>query len=68
MFLPLPRATLLLATPKSGKDDLKHLFIILTNANQDDDVLIVNISSLSNRCDDTCILNSSDHSFIKHKS
>ena len=22
MFLPLPRATLLLATPKSGKDDL----------------------------------------------
>ena len=23
MFLPLSRATLLLATPKSGKDDLK---------------------------------------------
>lgn len=53
MFLPLSRATLLLATPKSGKND---------------DVLIVNISSLSNRCDETCILNSSDHSFIRHKS
>ena len=41
---------------------------MLTNPNQDNDVLIVNISSLSNRCDETCTLNSSDHSFIKHKS
>lgn len=68
MFLPMPRATLLMATPKNGKDDLKHLFIVLTHPNQDNDVLIVNLSSLYNRCDKTCTLDNQDHAFIKHTS
>ncbi|SMN02557.1 hypothetical protein SPONN_1302 [uncultured Candidatus Thioglobus sp.] len=67
MFVPLQRATILLATPKHQNDSTNHLFIILTNANEAKEVLIINITS-SDKFDETCILTSQDHSFINRKS
>lgn len=68
MFIPLPKATLLVATPKQGNQNLKHLFIMLT-APIDDDVITVSLSSCKTQFyDKSCILNKGEHSFIKHKS
>ncbi len=68
MFAPLPKATLLVATPKQGNQDLQHLFIILT-APIDGTVITVNLSSCKTKFyDKSCVLEKGDHSFIKHKS
>lgn len=67
MFAPFKRATILLATPKNPNDNSNHLFIILTNPNQNQEVLAINITS-SDEFDKTCILTSKDHSFINRKS
>lgn len=67
MFIPLPKATLLVATPKQGNQDLKHLFIILTTP-VDGVVITVNLSSCKTPFyDQSCILDKGDHSFIRHK-
>lgn len=58
---------MLLATPKKSDDTASHLFIVLTNANQNQEVLAINITS-SDKFDPTCILTSKDHSFINRKS
>ncbi len=68
MFVPLPKATLLVATPKSGNQNLKHLFIILTNP-VNNEIITVNLSTCKTKFyDKSCILNKGDHPFIKHKS
>jgi len=68
VFTPLPKATLLVATPKQGNQDLKHFFIILTTP-VDGVVITVNLSSCKTPFyDPSCILDKGDHSFIKHKS
>lgn len=67
MFIPLKRATILLATPKHQNDSIKHLFVVLTNPNKAKEVLIINITS-SDKFDETCILTNKDHSFISRKS
>jgi hypothetical protein len=65
VFVPLKRATILLATPKQGNE---HLFIVLTNPNKAKEVLIINITSSDKFYDKSCVLEKGDHSFIKHKS
>lgn len=67
MFIPLKRATILLATPKYQNDSINHLFVVLTNPNKAKEVLIINITS-SDKFDETCILTNKDHSFISRKS
>jgi hypothetical protein len=67
MFIPIQRATVLLATPKNINDNTNHLFIVLTAPNELDEVLIINITS-SDKFDQTCILTSKDHSFINRES
>jgi hypothetical protein len=68
VFIPLPKATLLVATPKQGNQNLKHLFIILTEP-VDGVVITVNLSSCKTSFyDNSCLLDKNDHSFIKHKS
>lgn len=67
MFIPLKRATILLATPKHQNDSINHLFVVLTNPNKAKEVLIINITS-SDKFDETCILTNKDHSFISRKS
>ena len=68
MFVPLPKATLLVATPKQGNQDLQHLFIILT-APIEGAIITVNLSSCKTKFyDKSCVLEKGDHSFIKHKS
>ncbi len=67
MFVPLKRATILLATPKHQNDSTNHLFIVLTNPNKAKEVLIINITS-SDKFDETCILTNKDHLFINRKS
>lgn len=69
MFIPIPKATILLPTPKKDNPDLKHLFIIITKPNKDNKILTVNISSCNNYYyDSTCILAKNCHSFINKKS
>ncbi|OIR24491.1 hypothetical protein BGC33_10720 [Bathymodiolus thermophilus thioautotrophic gill symbiont] len=68
MFIPLPRVTLLVATPRQGDKDLRHLFIILTEP-VNGEIVTVNLSSYKTSFDDkSCVLDKGDHPFIKHKS
>lgn len=68
MLIPLPKATLLVATPKPKNQDLKHLFIILTKP-VDGVIITVNLSTCKTKFyDKSCILEKGEHSFIKHKS
>lgn len=47
----------------------KHLFIVCTDPNDDDDVVLVSIASWRNDlCDGTCVLENGCHSFVRHKS
>lgn len=68
-FTPSSRASLLI--PDTGPTyDLgrSHLFIVLTDPCEQNDVLIVPVSSVRSRCDCTCLLKNDDHAFIKHDS
>lgn len=67
MFIPVQRATVLVATPSNKNNNLNHFFIILTNPDTENRVLIINITS-SDKSDETCILTEEDHSFINRKS
>ena len=74
LFLPLKRATLLIPSGPKEDQDRKHLFILLTDP-QDDEagkkcVLMVSLSSVRQGVphDPTCILYAGDHPFVKHDS
>lgn len=71
LFLPFRKATLLI--PSGPKDDpgKMHLFIVLTDpATNEKLVLVASVCSVKEGVpyDQTCILEPSDHPFIKHKS
>ena len=74
LFLPLKRATLLIPSGPQGDQNRKHLFILLTDP-QDDEagkkcVLMVSLSTVRQGVphDPTCILYAGDHPFVKHDS
>jgi len=46
----------------------KHLFIVISERNEYDEVLIVNVTTKKSHSDASCILRNGDHPFIKHES
>jgi len=63
------KSTFLIPSGPLENPDKKHLHIILTDSDENGDVLAVSVSTYKNKyCDGTCILNAGDHPFIKHKS
>lgn len=74
VFLPLKRATLLIPSGPQEDETRKHLFILLTDPHADDAgnrcVLMVSLSTVRQGLphDQTCILYSGDHPFVKHDS
>lgn len=71
MFIPLPRATVLIVSGPPSDPNKKHLFVLLTQGLGEGDLLLmVSICSIvpNTHYDDACILNVGDHPFIKHPS
>lgn len=71
MFIPLPRATVLVASGPVDDPEKKHLFVLLTRGlGEDEKVLMVSICSVHPHVhhDDACVLAPGDHPFIKHES
>lgn len=70
MFIPLPKATLLIPSGSANNPDKKHFFVILTKQNNHGELLIVSLSSIKpgNFHDKTCLLYPGDHPFIRHDS
>lgn len=70
------KITILLPTFRGGSDELKHLFFILTDpclnkeTGANNCVLLVNCSTIKDgfQFDDTCILETGEHEFIKKRS
>jgi hypothetical protein len=69
-FLPYRKATFLIPSGPPHDPDRKHLFVILTDPQEDSDVLLVSLSSLRPALphDPTCILVAGDHPFVRHDS
>ena len=74
LFLPLKRATLLIPSGPDNDLDRKHLFILLTDPQDDGsgtkEVLLVSLSTIRANIphDATCVLYPGDHPFVKHES
>lgn len=76
LFIPCKKATVLIPSGPKGDPSRKHLFVLLTDPEPDPvrsgvkNVLIVPISSAREDIpyDRTCVLESGDHPFIKHRS
>lgn len=71
IFTPTRRATVLMPTPRPGRSDLKHLFVLLNDpATQEQKVVIVNLSSLKKgqAFDPACPLYPGDHPFVTRDS
>lgn len=70
VFLPLRRATLLIPSGPATDPDRLHLFILLTNAQPDDSMLLVSVSTVQANLphDQTCLLYRGDHPFIRRDS
>lgn len=49
-------------------DATPHMWIVLTAPDANNDVVIVNVTSLKNHADQTTILKVGDHPYIKHDS
>lgn len=64
-YIPYRNGTLLIPSGPSN-----HLFVILTEANDDNEHLLVSVTTIpdSGFYDPTCILTESDHPFIRHDS
>jgi hypothetical protein len=54
--------------PKPGATQIPHLWIVVTDPNQDREVVIVNITSYKAISDNTVVLKKGDHPFIVHDS
>jgi len=69
-FSPYAKCTILATTPIAQDENKKHLLIIITDPVDlpPFKVVTVPINTFYESSDDSCILNSGDHPFIKHKS
>ena len=54
--------------PIAGPNQKKHLHVVLTHPDDDDQVIVVSISTLRTTSDTTVILHQGDHKFIDHDS
>ncbi|HAT50383.1 MAG TPA: hypothetical protein DCS88_08615 [Alphaproteobacteria bacterium] len=74
LFIPCKKATVLIPSGPQRDPNRKHLFVLLTDPDPVrfgvESVLIVPISSVREGIpyDRTCVLESGDHPFIKHRS
>ena len=74
LFLPFPRATLLIPSGPPSQPDQQHLFVIMTEPIIQPDattlVALVNITSvkLGLAIDPTCVLSPGSHPFIRRES
>jgi hypothetical protein len=70
MFLPFPKATLLVPSGPSHDPDRKHLFIVLTKPDAAHNVLIVGVASIPHQSnhDKACELARGEHAFLRHPS
>ena len=48
-------------------DDTPHLWAVITDPNQDDNVVIVNLTTRQPHSDDTVILRRGEHPFVRHE-
>ena len=60
-----PGDCFLLDNPTNNR---KHLYIVISNQSNQDRILLVNVTTYKTGKDTSCILESGDHPFIKHKS
>lgn len=71
MFLPWPKATVLVASGPANDPDRKHLFVLLTHGlGEEEEVLMLSLSTLnpSIRCDDSCVIEPGEHPFVSRRS
>lgn len=71
LFIPARRATLFIPTPLAGRENLEHLFVLMTDPiGVDKEILLVSVSSIKQGAwyDDSCLLYKGDHEFIKRPS
>ena len=48
-------------------DDTPHLWAVITNPDQDDNVVIVNLTTRQPHSDDTVVLSRGEHPFVRHE-
>ena len=69
IYIPIKTGTLLMPSGTENNPDLKHLFIICTDADGTGQHLLVNVTTWRNDfCDPSCILEADTHEFITAKS
>lgn len=64
------KKTTFFVTKSINNRAISHLFIVISDPNPNDEVLVVNVSTLRNpaKADPACIVNAGEHSAIKDKS
>jgi hypothetical protein len=70
VFLPFPKATLLVVSGTQARPDVRHLFVILTKPLGDaNEVLMVGLSSIHPDVpfDASCTIYSGEHPFVRHE-
>jgi len=69
-YSPSAKCTLLVPTPLAHKQNLHHLMLIITDPINipPPSVIVTPLNTYFDDCDQTCILNVNEHSFITHKS
>lgn len=71
MWLPWPKATLLVTSGPAHDPERKHLFILLTHGlGEEDEVLMVSLQSIVDQLqqDDSCVVEPGEHLFVRHGS
>ncbi len=59
-------ATFIIPDPRGRLDP--HLWVIVSDPSQDpDDILIVNFTTRTDRCDESCNVEPGEHPFVKHR-
>lgn len=66
----MKKETFIKPDDEENSDSLKHLYFVISDPDVDNNVLLVNLTTMRNKPgeDKSCILNIGDHPFIKHKS
>jgi hypothetical protein len=52
--------------PVAGPNEKKHLHIVLTYPSDDDEIIVVSLSTLRQHSDTTVVLRAGDHPFVTH--
>lgn len=71
MFLPWPKATVLVVSGPNHDPNRKHLFVLLTHGlGEDERILMVSVSTFDSAlpCDTSCVIEAGEHPFVRHRS